>query len=62
MRLQKILWILLTLILVGLSILVVTKVQYKSSHKNNFQWDLDDCYNEDVLLYDPNDDFQDTMA
>lgn len=62
MRLQKIVWILLTLILVGLSMVVLTKIQYKNSPKNKFQWDIDDYYNEDVLLYDPNDDFQDTMA
>ena len=62
MRVKKLLWILLTLFLLALSILVLTKVQYQTSTKNKFQWDIDDCYNEDVLLYDPNEDFQDTMA
>lgn len=62
MRVKKVFWFVLTLFLLGLCVLLLTNIQYQQSSKNRFELDIDDYYNEDLLLYDPNDDFQDTMV
>lgn len=61
MYLRKVFWIMFTLLLVGLC-LAMPSIGLPQSTKNRFELDIDDYYNEDILLYDPNDDFQDTMV
>jgi|APGre2960657423_1045063.scaffolds.fasta_scaffold00231_16 hypothetical protein len=55
MKIQKILWISFLLLILGIIILILTRVQYQTSVKNRFEIDLDEYYNEDMLLNDPND-------
>jgi hypothetical protein len=54
MKIQKILWISFLLLLFGIIIVILTRVQYQISVKNRFEIDLDEYYNEDMLLNDPN--------
>lgn len=54
MKIQKILWISFLLLLLGIIIVILTRVKYQTSVKNRFEIDLDEYYNEDMLLNDPN--------
>lgn len=55
-RKKKLGWLLAGIFLVGITTILLYNTRFVASHRNRFQLDLDEYYNEDYYLYEIEDE------